>query len=97
KETDHWKRSRFIRSWSPLRRSLGPWAGSAPEEVMANEHRYRGYRLVPGAQGEGWRVDVYAPGARTAELVITCAGATAGTEGALDDARWAVDRLMDSR
>jgi len=64
---------------------------------MVEKHHYRGYRLVPAPQDEGWRVDVYPPGSKMAELVISCDGALVGQEIALGDARWTVDRLLDPR
>ncbi len=82
-----------MRSLSQLRRSGGARAASVPE-VVADEHRYRDYRLVLAPQGEGWRIDVYADGVSTPEMVISSSGALAGEDLALDDAKWAIDQLL---
>ncbi len=83
-----------MRSWSQLRRSVGAQAASVPE-VVADEHRYRDHRLVLAPQGEGWRIDVYADGARMPELVISSLGDPAGEDVALDDAKQAIDQLLE--
>jgi hypothetical protein len=55
---------------------------------------YRGFRLNVQAQGTGWKVFIYRPGAITAESTIPSTMEYADRDACIAEAKVIVDRLM---
>ena len=64
--------------------------------MSAADLDYRVYRLAVRAQGQGWRVTIYAPGSVFGEEEISQTNDPAGRERVIADAQRIVDRLLHS-
>jgi hypothetical protein len=64
--------------------------------MTAADLNYRGYRLAVRAQGQGWKVTIYAPGSVFGEDQISQTDDPAGRDQVIAEAQGIVDRLLRS-
>ncbi len=62
--------------------------------VTPQEYQHRGYRALFFARGEGWRVDIYKPGSKVCELVVSYDGAPAACDVVADDIKHIIDGML---
>lgn len=60
------------------------------DDVPSHQYRYRGYRVLLFAKGEGWRVEIYAPGSEVAQ-VVNYDGAPAARDVVADEIKQIID------
>jgi hypothetical protein len=61
---------------------------------MAEELRYRGFRIMVVAQGTGWRAFIHEPDSRLARQEVLYTAEPAGRTTVVDDAKRIIDGLL---
>jgi hypothetical protein len=64
------------------------------DRMMAQELRYRDFRIMVVAQGTGWRVYIHEPGSRVARRAFLYTADPVGRTALVEEAKRIVDGLL---
>jgi hypothetical protein len=84
---------------APVPYSAGNWSSNPMSDqqgdrMMAQELRYRDFRIMVVAQGTGWRVYIHEPGSRVARRAFLYTADPVGRTALVEEAKRIVDGLL---